>query len=155
MEKIETAAMAVSTVAMADQIMKAIRDKDDHDSDGAKSHYVKAAIAGAIAVGAYEMLRHEGNADQDDGDHVRVTHHGSHHHSDGENKDTKTVVVHQGQRHHDHHHSGHGRDVLAEALGAYALGRQMMGHKDHRILKLVAEGLGAAALAREANRELD
>lgn len=43
---------------------------------------------------------------------------------------------------------------MAETLGAYSLGRQMMGHTDHTVLKLVAEGLGLAALAREADNKV-
>jgi hypothetical protein len=46
----------------------------------------------------------------------------------------------------------HAFDVAAEVAGAYALGRQMMGHNSHRVLKMVAEALGAAALGKETDR---
>ncbi|KAK4173831.1 hypothetical protein QBC36DRAFT_358992 [Triangularia setosa] len=47
---------------------------------------------------------------------------------------------------------GHTLDLAAEAAGAYALGRQMMGHNHHAILKLITEGLGAAALGKKTDR---
>jgi hypothetical protein len=56
---------------------------------------------------------------------------------------------------HDHGEAdrkGHLVDLATEAAGAYALGRQMMGHKHHAVLKLIAEGLGAAALGKETDR---
>ncbi|KYK56389.1 hypothetical protein DCS_03389 [Drechmeria coniospora] len=42
---------------MADRIMQGVRNNRDHRPGNAQEHYVKAAIAGTIAVGAYKMLR--------------------------------------------------------------------------------------------------
>lgn len=50
--------------------------------------------------------------------------------------------------------AGHVVNLLSEAAGAYALGRQMMGHQNHKILKLIAEGLGAAALAKQTDKTI-
>jgi len=137
----ETAVAAAGVVTAADQIMQAIRDNKEKHPDRAKPHYVKAAIAGAIAIGAFEMLRKENRPD-----HHESSHSEHHKHSDGHHE--RSHVEHHGNE------DGHTTDLAAEALGAYALGRQILGHTDHHILKLVAEGLGAVALAREASRDL-
>jgi len=130
MPRVDTAVLAASVVGMADQIMKGVKDNRDHHGGESRSHYVKAAIAGAIAIGAFEMLKNDEHLD--DGEHP----HHKHHHGKHQKED------------------GHTKDLVEEALGAYSLGRQMLGHKEHRILKLVAEGLGAAALAKEVDRDL-
>jgi len=131
--KLETAALAGSVVAMADQIMQAVRENRENNPDEAKEHYVKAAIAGAIALGAYKMMESDENQWR------------ANHGEDNMGFDNKPPAPP------DPHHA---RDMLAEVAGAYALGRQMMGHKDHRMLKLIAEGLGAAALARETKKDV-
>ena len=130
--RIETAALAGSVVAMADQIMQGVREKRENNLPEAKEHYVKAAIAGAIAIGAYTMLQKDENAERTGQGEPPM----------GYNKPPAPPDP------------KHRRDLLAEAAGAYALGRQMMGHKENRILKLIAEGLGAAALARETDKDV-
>jgi hypothetical protein len=135
MPKLDTAVLAASVIGMADEIMEGVRDNRDDLKSEARSHYVKAAIAGAIAIGAFEMLKKDEHLDD-----------GAHHHPHPHSKH------HKGKHHVDG--DGHARDLVAEALGAYSLGRQMLGHKDHHILKLVAEGLGVAALAREVDHDL-
>jgi len=129
----ETAALAASVVAAADQLMMGVRDTREHQPDEATEHYVKAAIAGAIAIGAYQMLQHGENKRRDE-------HHQPHM---GEHRREK-----KGEE------KGHGMDFVAEAVGAYAAGRQMMGHNHHKILKLIAEGLGTAALARQVDKDV-
>jgi len=136
MPKLDTAIAAGGVVEAADEIMRGIRDNRE-DKSGTK-HYVTAAVAVAIALGAYAMLRKDEGLDE-------KHHHSYHHH--GHDHDG-----HDRNRQHDD--SGHVRDLVAETAGAYALGRQMLGHNDWKILKLVAEGLGAAAFAQEADRDL-
>lgn len=57
MPRLDTAVSATAVVGMADQIMQGLNDSNDHQSDKAYPCYVKAAIAGAIEIGAYEMLK--------------------------------------------------------------------------------------------------
>ncbi|KAK4446498.1 hypothetical protein QBC34DRAFT_148400 [Podospora aff. communis PSN243] len=131
--KLETAALAASAVACADQLMLGIRDQREHQQHDANSHYVKAAIAGAIAVGAFALMEKDENQHRkEEGEHTM----GYEPRKDKGEADRK----------------GHALDLAAEAAGAYALGRQMMGHKNHMIVKLIAEGLGAAALGKETDR---
>ena len=95
----------------------------------------KAAIAGAIAVGAFAMMQKDENKHREEEKEPEM---GYEPRIDKGAKDRK----------------GHALDLAAEAAGAYALGRQMMGYKNHAILKLIAEGLGAAALGRETDRTI-
>jgi len=67
---------------------------------------------------------------------------------DGDDIDVEAKEVRHGTEEH------HGQHLLEEALGAYMLGRQLMGHKKHPLVKLVAEALGAAGLYQEATRDL-
>jgi len=159
MPKADTAVMATSVVSMADEIMQAVRENREHHPENSQSHYLKAAIAAAIAVGAFQMLKKD--------EHLEEREEHSHHGHAGHRARTvgDRVVIYKDDHpqhsehkdhkdHHEHSSSGHTRDMITEALGAYALGRQMLGHDDHRILKLVAEGLGAAAFAKEVDRDL-
>lgn len=133
--------MAGGGVLAADQIMQAIRDNRDHHPQDATPHYIKAAIAGAVAIGAYEMLKKD---EERSGhrDHVVIK------------SDDDEIDIEERERHRRGSEPGHGRHLLEEALGAYALGRQMMGHESHPLVKLVAEALGAAGLYQEAARDI-
>ncbi|KAK1757026.1 hypothetical protein QBC47DRAFT_412369 [Echria macrotheca] len=130
--RIETAALAGSVVAMADQIMQGVRENREHNPTEAQEHYVKAAIAGAIAIGAYTMLQKDENEERQKSGEPPM----------GYDKPPAPPDP------------KHRRDMMLEAAGAYALGRQMMGHKENAILKLIAEGLGAVALARETDKDV-
>lgn len=131
--RLETAALAGSVVTMADQIMQGYRENREHNPTEARQHYVKAAIAAAIALGAYKMMEADENQERKDHGEPEMGY------------DPKPDAPP------DPHHT---RDLIAEAVGAYALGRQMMGHKHNFMLKLIAEGLGAAALARETDKDV-
>lgn len=131
--KLETGAAAASAITCADQIMLGTRDHREGKQHEANSHYVKAVIAGAIAIGAIALIEKDEN---------------KHRHEEGQHK-----MGYEPRRDHgDADHKGHVVDLAAEAAGAYALGRQMMGHRSHAILKLIAEGLGAAAFGKETDR---
>ena len=153
MPKVDTAVAATSVVGMADQIMRGLHDKHEHRPDDAQAHYVKAAIAGAIAIGAFAVLKKDKERARDN----------AHYASEFPERECDPSRSHSPPRsrshspdHHPRHkqHRGHTKDLMAETLGAYSLGRQMMGHTDHTVLKLVAEGLGLAALAREADNKV-
>jgi hypothetical protein len=59
--KRETAALAASAVACADQLVLGIRDQREHQQHDANSHYVKAAIAvGAFALMEKDETKHRG-----------------------------------------------------------------------------------------------
>jgi hypothetical protein len=126
--KFETAAAALGTVVAADQLMRALQDSRESDDSDAQTHYIKAALAASLAgYGYYELMR--------------------------DAADNMSYPPAEGIPHHSSHHTGKAGQVLAEALGAYSLGRQMTGHNDNKWLKLLAEGVGATLFAREVNRD--
>jgi hypothetical protein len=149
--------------------MQAAREHREHNPEEAKKHYINAAIAGAIALGAYEMLRRDeekrrhghGGHHVNLGDDLRDDEESHRHRSRSSSRASDYDESEDRRRERRHsesdpaHQSGHNKDLLVETLGAYALGRQMMGHKSHPIVKLIAEGLGVAGLSREAYRELN
>jgi hypothetical protein len=63
------------------------------------------------------------------------------------------IDIEENEPHHGND-SGHTRHLIEQAAGAYALGRQLLGHKHHSLIKLVAEAMGAAGLYQEAQRDL-
>jgi hypothetical protein len=148
--KLDTAVMATSGIVAADQLMQAVRDNKEHRPKDATPHFVKAAIAGAIAIGAYEKLMRDEHGQGSNSHHSRGDHRASVTKEEAHSHDERTKYREVEESDKD----GHGADIVAEALGAYALGRQMMGHKEHPIMKLVAEGLGAAGLFREIERDM-
>jgi hypothetical protein len=161
--KVDTALLAGSGVIAADQIMEAIKDHRERHPEDATGHYVKAGLAAAVAIGAYEMLKKDEEARREsEGDYP---HHEGRHHvhlGDREREDEEEWEREERRRSRsrsvedrDDEDPHHGRHLLQEAVGAYALGRQAMGHKQHPIVKLVAEALGATGLYEEAKSDLD
>lgn len=167
MPRVDTAVAAASVVGVADQIMRGVHDNKDHRPSDAQSHYIKAAIAGAIAIGAFEMLKKDepqarGTSEYtDDSEYNRdAIRTGSYSRSRSRSRSQSRSRSSSRRRHHHDaakykHHSDNTKDLIAQTVGAYSLGRQIMGHTDHTILKLVAEGLGLAALANDADKELN
>src|SRR5436305_14661908 len=92
---------------------------NDHDKD-ATPHYLKALVGAAVAVGAYEMARNK-------------TKDGTDPSSGGESGDPPH----------------HGRHLLEEAVGAYVLGKDLLGDRKHHVAHLVAEVLGATGLIKD------
>jgi len=143
--------------------MQAISDHKERHPEDATAHYVKAAIAAAVAVGAYEMLKRDEEA--------RGIWTSQHHGEDGEHRpharfddyererERGVEFARERSRSRSHSEGGdnpaHDRHLLEEAVGAYALGRQILGHNQHPILKLVAEALGASGLYQEVKNDFE
>ena len=160
--ELDTAFVAGSSVIAADQIMQAIRDEKRQHPRDANTHYIIAAIAGAVAVGAYEWLKRDEEAKGNGPSHQHGEHgeHGGHrHHKHLDDKQQHEFVEERRRRSWSGSDGGdnlgHAMHLLEEAVGAYALGRQLMGHKHHPIFKLVAEALGAAGFYQEALKDLE
>lgn len=161
--KVDTALLAGSGVIAADQIMEAIKDHRERHPEDATGHYVKAGLAAAVAIGAYEMLKKDEEArraSQGDCPHHEGRYHvhlGDREREEGEEwereerRRSRSRSVEDTEDEDPHH----GRHLLQEAVGAYALGRQVMGHRQHPIVKWVAEALGASGLYEEAKNDLD
>jgi hypothetical protein len=121
----EVAAAALGSVYAANEMKKVIDNNDDPTD-----HFVKAAVAAAVAVGAYEMLRRKKERFD------------SHSGSNGSTNSGSHQKPHEPQ-----HHKGY---LLEEAVGAYGLGKELLGDKKHHFAHLVAEALGATGLVKDA-----
>lgn len=111
-ENIELFASATGAVLAADQIMKSI-NSEEH----AVSHLVKAGIGPAEAIGAYELLLRAQNEDNASGNGSHVSGHSS-----------RSASPHS--RHHDRH-------LAEEIIGAYGLGKELLGNMRHHISHIV------------------
>ncbi|GAB1200030.1 hypothetical protein APSETT444_009390 [Aspergillus pseudonomiae] len=163
-----TAVAAGGTVYAADQLVKSF-DKDDEDTT---SHLLKAAVGAAVAVGALEMLNKDGTGLPSYRELFKekyVGHSSKHEHrsSHEEDVDTSTEVAdrrlvrHKGSSSSSRsssvssHESGHKRRLAEELIGAYSLGKQLLGDKKHQVAHLVADAIGAAALVKEFFPEME
>ncbi|KAE8356866.1 hypothetical protein BDV28DRAFT_144779 [Aspergillus coremiiformis] len=163
----KTAVAAGGAVYAADQLIKSFDDDDDDSST--TSHLLKAAVGAAVAVGALEMLNHDEHLPS----YRRLFkkkyegHSSSHEHSRSYKEEdvhteagaevTDTRLVRKEQRSGSSsrsssvssHESGHKRRLAEELIGAYSLGKQLLGDKKHQVAHLVADAVGAAALLKE------
>ena len=81
-----------------------------------------------MAIGAYELLRRDDNsAKQPNGQPKRKS------------------IARSGSPHPKHHD----RHLAEEIIGAYALGKELLGDKKHHIAHLVGEAIGATGLLKE------
>jgi hypothetical protein len=159
-----TAVAAGGAVYAADQLVKTF-EPDDHS---ANEHIVKATVGAAVAVGALELLRrdgeglptyrklfhrkyrhHDSNVHQSSSDSVRVS---------GAEDVRESRLIKQEQDSSlsrsssaSSSESGHKRRLAEELIGAYSLGKQLLGDKKHKVAHLVADAVGATALLKEIN----
>ena len=122
-DDVKLAAGATGAVLAIDQVEQAI-DSEEHQLN----HALKAAIGAAVAIGAYELLRHNDNSAKQ---------------PNGQPKPKSTTK--SGSPHPKHHD----RHLAEEVMGAYALGKELLGDKKHHIAHLVGEAIGARGLLQE------
>jgi hypothetical protein len=115
---------ATGAVLALDQAEHAI-DSEEHQLN----HALKAAIGAAVAIGAYELLHRDDTASKKQ--------------PNGHSKPKPTTQ--SGSPHLKHHD----RHLAEEVLGAYYLGKELLGDKKHHIAHLVAEAIGATGLLQE------
>ena len=121
-EDAELAVGATGAVFAADQIVKSLDSEDQQ-----LNHALKAAIGAAVAIGAYELLRRADEASPKQ--------------QNGQLKPkTKSRSPHP---------KNHGRYLAEEILGAYSLGKELLGDRKHHVVHLVAEAIGATGLVQE------
>ncbi|KAH8646507.1 hypothetical protein BGZ60DRAFT_233342 [Tricladium varicosporioides] len=148
-ENAELAVGVTGAVIAADQIKKTI-ESEEHKT----SHAVKAAIGAAVAIGAWEMLRRadaEGKEYEFPIRRSRSRSRGrelsrSPSRSDSESRSRSRSKSKKG-KHHD-------RQLIEEIIGAYSVGKEMLGDRRHHIAHLVGEAIGATGLIQEL-REKD
>ena len=110
----ELAVGATGAVMAVDQIMKGL-DSKEHQT----SHFVKASIGAAVALGAFELLRRD---------------------------EPKSGARPRSSSPHSKHHDRH---IFEEIIGAYSVGKELMGDKRHHLAHIVGEAIGAVGLLQE------
>jgi hypothetical protein len=174
MSHVGTAVAAGGAVLAANELMKT---GEDADQDKKTSHLIKAAACAAIAVGAYEILnrqRREGASTNESREIVgtnemALSHWGPlyeetdqgcrprrHQHHQRRSLSRSRSRSHSRSRSRSRHgrESGHTRRLVEELAGAYSLGRELLGDKEHHVAHLIAEAIGGTALFKEAGRHL-
>jgi hypothetical protein len=114
---------ATGAVLAIDQVEHTI-DSEEHRLN----HALKAAIGAAVAIGAYELLRRNDNSAKQPNGQPKLK------------SRTRSSSPHP--KHHD-------RDLAEEVIGAYALGKELLGDKKHHIAHLVGEAIGVRGLLQE------
>ena len=135
-EDAELALGATGVVVATDQVVKSMDPEDDDQLE----HLLKAGVGAAVAIGAYEMLRRaELGSDNSAGDRQ---HSSSSPHSRRDSDSSNPP-----------HHKRH---LFEEVIGAYTLGKELLGDKKHHVAHLVGEAVGAIGLVQELrDRERD
>jgi hypothetical protein len=114
---------ATGAIVAIDQVEHAI-DSEEHQLN----HALKAAVGAAVAIGAFELLRRDDNSAKQS------------------NKQPKPKSTARSGSPRPEHHDRH---LVEEVLGAYALGKELLGDKKHHIAHLVGEAIGATGLLQE------
>ena len=131
-EDAELAIGATGAVVATDQAIKFLDSEDDQ-----LEHLLKAGIGAAVAIGAYEMLR---RAELDP-----EASHGQHHHPSSSSRSRRGSNS-SGSSHHSRH-------IFEEIIGAYTLGKELLGDKKHHVAHLVGEAIGVTGLAQELKQK--
>jgi hypothetical protein len=133
---------ATGAVVAADELLK-MTDEEDNKT----ASLLRASVGAAVAVGAYELLRRA----EEKGEPVyrgfsrsrsrsrsrSPSQHRSRSHSNASHASQSSQVKH------------HKRHVLEEVIGAYSLGREILGDRKHHVAHLLGEALGATGLIQE------
>lgn len=127
-EDAELAIGATGAVMAADQVAKSM-DREDNDQ---LEHLLKAGVGAAVAIGAYELLRRaELRSDYSAGERR---------HSSSSSRSRR-----DSNSSNPPHHKRH---LLEEAIGAYTLGKELLGDKKHHIAHLVGKQSGPQDFCR-------
>jgi hypothetical protein len=139
----ELLAGSASAVYGANQLLKATEPDEDKTN-----HLVKAGIAALVAIGAFEMLRRS-ELSQNDPDYRPRSRSRSRSFSPDDRSRDRSSSHHSGRSGRSHEVRHHKAHIAEEVIGAYALGKELLGDKKHRVGHLVAEAIGAAGLYQE------
>ncbi|KAE9381028.1 hypothetical protein N431DRAFT_538824 [Stipitochalara longipes BDJ] len=136
--------LSTGAVVAADELLK-MTDEEDNKT----ASLLKAGVAAAVAVGAYKLLRRA----EEKGEPVyqgfsrsrSPSRHRSRSYSNASHASQSSQIPH------------HKRHVLEEVIGAYSLGKEILGDRKHHVAHLLGEALGATVLIQElrARDELD
>jgi hypothetical protein len=128
-EDAELAIGATGAVVATDQVIKSMDSEEDNQLD----HLLKAGVGAAVAIGAYELLRRAELSRESSAGERRHSTSSSHSRPNTSSSNPP-------------HHSRH---LLEEVIGAYTLGKELLGDKNHHVAHLVGEAIGATGLVQE------
>ena len=120
---------ATGAVVAADQLLK-LTDEDDKSAS-----LLKAGVGAAVAIGAWELLRRA----EANGEPLR------HRTSRSYSRSRSRSRGGEGEKEVKHHKT----HLMEEIIGAYSLGRKILGDRRHHVAHLVGEALGATGLIQE------
>ncbi|RHZ60719.1 uncharacterized protein CDV56_108647 [Aspergillus thermomutatus] len=159
-----TAVAAGGAVYAANQLVKSFEEDDK-----SMTQHLKAGVGAAVAIGALEMLNKEDGSLLTYRKLLHKTYETScpnwshsrerHENSFPEQEESKRHLMRRERVSHSSswsssvlsNESGHNCHLVEELVGAYSLGKQLLGDKKHKIVYLVADAMGAAALLKEIN----
>ncbi|KAH6716487.1 hypothetical protein BKA61DRAFT_574283 [Leptodontidium sp. MPI-SDFR-AT-0119] len=136
----EVAIGATGAVIATDQFLKAV----DQDHEDKTAHIVKGSIGAAIAIGAWEMYKQQEEKGGRRSSSISRSRSRSANRSRSRPRSSGRDRSRSSER--VKHHK---RRMLEEIIGAYALGKELLGDKHHHIAHLVGEALGATALVKD------
>ncbi|KAF4631135.1 hypothetical protein G7Y89_g6999 [Cudoniella acicularis] len=147
-EDAELALGATGAVLAADQLVKTI-DSTEHKT----SHLVKAGIGAAVAVGAWELLRRA----EADGSPYKyplrgrsVSRSRSEFSSRSQSRSrTRSRSRSRGYERKKKEGKHHDRQLVEEIIGAYSVGKELLGDRKHHVAHLVGEAIGATGVIQE------
>lgn len=120
---------------------------DEEDSKTAS--LFKAGVGAAVVIGAYELLRRA----EEKGEPIYHGFSRSRSRSQSRSPSRHRSSSHASRTSQASHSSQqvkhHKRHVLEEVIGAYSLGREILGDRKHHVAHLVGEALGATGLIQE------
>ncbi|PMD39362.1 hypothetical protein L207DRAFT_512452 [Hyaloscypha variabilis F] len=133
---------ATGAVVAADELLK-MTDEEDNKT----ASLLKAGVAAAVAVGAYELLKRA----EEKGEPIYQSFSRSRSRSR-----SRSPTRHRSRSYSNASHASHSsqvphhkRHVLEEVIGAYSLGREILGDRKHHVAHLLGEALGATGLIQE------
>jgi hypothetical protein len=126
-----------------DQIMKTF-SSEEHKTQ----HAVKAAIGTAVAIGAFELLRREEEKERQGG--RRRSSSGHRRSSSVRRRSSSVQRWGSSSRSRSPSPRNHFRHLAEEVLGAYGVGKEMMGDKKHHVAHLVEAVIGAVGMVHDA-----
>jgi hypothetical protein len=148
-ETLEVTAGATGAVYAINEIFKTL-DPEDKDTT---EHLVKGGIGAAVAIGAWELIRRReaGEVGIDHG--YQGPHNGYPIRSVRYRSRSRSISPSRSRgsrsRSSSSHIKHHGRHLAEEIVGAYALGKELLGDRRHHVGHLVGEALGATGFVQD------
>jgi hypothetical protein len=131
---------ATGAVVATDELLKMTNEEDDKTAS-----MLKAGVGAAVAIGAWELLRRA----EANGEPIRRGGSSRSHSRSRSRSRSRSTSPNRSRSRSSQKIKHHKRHVLEEVIGAYSLGREILGDRKHHVAHLVGEALGATGLIQE------